>query len=177
MLANHSHSTILISEKWRILGLQPRDKAAMLVVKPINSHNFCRIYMKMELSSQRREMLLFLITNMAAVRSRTNHQLLRRKNCPPITQEHSHHFAMPPLVSPRNDVWATSAEISHWWRVAAQIIRVMLLIGRTVSEICFSQSEALPRHNQYGISVLVSRLFSQAIGRLSPNSWSVVAKQ
>ena len=32
MLANHPHSTILISEKGRILGLRPRDKAAMLVV-------------------------------------------------------------------------------------------------------------------------------------------------
>ena len=36
------------------------------------SHRICsrRIYMKMEFSSQRREMLLFLITNMAAVASR-----------------------------------------------------------------------------------------------------------
>ena len=34
-----------------------------------------RIYMKIEFSSQRREMLLFLITNMAAVTSRANQQL------------------------------------------------------------------------------------------------------
>ena len=33
-----------------------------------------RIYMKIELSFQRREMLLFLTTNMAAVTSRTNYQ-------------------------------------------------------------------------------------------------------
>ena len=32
MLAYHPHFTILISEKGRILGLPPRDKAAMLVV-------------------------------------------------------------------------------------------------------------------------------------------------
>ena len=31
------------------------------------------------------------------------------------------HFAMPPLVSPRNDVWETSAEIPYWWRVNTQI--------------------------------------------------------
>ena len=34
-----------------------------------------RIYMKIEFSSQRREMLLFLTTNMAAVTSRANQQL------------------------------------------------------------------------------------------------------
>ena len=33
-----------------------------------------RIYMKIEFSSQRREMLLFLTTNMAAVTSRANQQ-------------------------------------------------------------------------------------------------------
>ena len=40
------------------------------------SHRICsrRIYMKMEFSSQRREMFLFLITNMAAVTSRANQQ-------------------------------------------------------------------------------------------------------
>ena len=42
-----------------ILGLQPRDKAAMLVVNAIEFF-LTRIYMKIELSSQRREMLLFL---------------------------------------------------------------------------------------------------------------------
>ena len=34
-----------------------------------------RIYMKIEFSSQRREMLLFLITNMAAVASHSTQQL------------------------------------------------------------------------------------------------------
>ena len=40
------------------------------------SHRICsrRIYMKMEFSSQRREMFLFVITNMAAVTSRANQQ-------------------------------------------------------------------------------------------------------
>ena len=35
-----------------------------------------RIYMKIEFSSQRREMLLFLTTNMAAVTSRANQQYM-----------------------------------------------------------------------------------------------------
>ena len=54
-----------------ILGLQPRQKAAMLG----DQYNIIfprRIYMKMEFSSQRREMLLFLISHMAAVTSRAN---------------------------------------------------------------------------------------------------------
>ena len=42
------------------------------------NRNFTRkIYMKIDFSSQRREMLLFLTTNMAAVTSRANEQLLR----------------------------------------------------------------------------------------------------
>ena len=40
-----------------------------------------RIYIKIEFSSQRREMLLFLTTNMAAVRSRANQQLQVAATC------------------------------------------------------------------------------------------------
>ena len=58
--------------KWKvILGLQPRDKAAMLG----GQYNkiFCRrIYMTMEFSSQRKKMILVLATNLAAVTSRAN---------------------------------------------------------------------------------------------------------
>ena len=35
--------------------------------------------------------------------------------------ENSRHFAKLPLVSPRNDVWETNAEIAYWWRVTTQI--------------------------------------------------------
>ena len=58
--------------------------------------------------------------------------------------ENIRHFATSPLASPRNDVWGTSAEIPYWWRVTTQIW-VVLLIGRPAWEICFNQSEALPR--------------------------------
>ena len=34
-----------------------------------------------------------------------------------IASENSRHFAMPPLVSPLNDVWETSVEIPYWGRV------------------------------------------------------------
>ena len=60
-----------------------------------------------------------------------------------ITWESSRLFATPPLVSPRNDVWETSAEILYWWRFTTQIW-VVLLIGFSAREICFNQSEALP---------------------------------
>ena len=38
---------------------------------------------------------------------------------PQSAWENSRHFATPPLVSLRNDVWGigTSAEIPHWWRM------------------------------------------------------------
>ena len=31
------------------------------------------------------------------------------------------HLASPPLVSPRNDVWRTGAEVPYWWRVNTRI--------------------------------------------------------
>ena len=40
----------------------------------------------------------------------------------------SRHFATPSVVSPRNTVWETSAEIPYWWRATTQIW-VVLLIG------------------------------------------------
>ena len=54
------------------------------------------------------------------------------------------HFMAPPLVPPRNDVWEISAEIPYWWRITSQIW-VVFLIGRATWNICFNQSEALPR--------------------------------
>ena len=56
-----------------ILGLQPRDKATMLGVNTIELFSR-RILMKIEVTSQRREMLFFLITDMAAVTSPANQQ-------------------------------------------------------------------------------------------------------
>jgi len=38
-----------------------------------------------------------------------------------LAWENSQHFAMPPLVSTWNDVWATSTEIPYWWCVTTQI--------------------------------------------------------
>ena len=54
-----------------------------------------------------------------------------------IARENSWHFAMPPLVSPQNDVWEMGAEIPHWWRITTQIWVVTC--------------------HQYGISTIVSQ--------------------
>jgi len=54
-----------------ILDLQPRDKATMLEVNTIE--------ILLEKFTQRREMLLFLTTNMAAVTSRGNQQYHRNQ--------------------------------------------------------------------------------------------------
>ena len=74
---NLSRSEIVFVNKSRrrwcpgvpILGLQSREKAAMLGDQ-YNRIFSRRIYMKIEFSSQTREMLLFLTTNMAAMTSR-----------------------------------------------------------------------------------------------------------
>ena len=61
-----------------------------------------------------------------------------------LAWENSWHFARQVLVSPRNNVWGTRAEIPYWWRVTTQIL-VVLLIGRAAGEICFNQSDTLTR--------------------------------
>ena len=38
-----------------------------------------------------------------------------------VAREDRWHFAKPPRVFPRNDVWETSADIPFWWRVTTQI--------------------------------------------------------
>ena len=55
-----------------ILGLEPHDMMVTLVVKTMK---LCqKIYMKIEFSSQRKEMFLFLTTNMATLTSCANQQ-------------------------------------------------------------------------------------------------------
>ena len=58
-----------------------------------------------------------------------------------LAWENIRHFATPPLVSPRNDVWETNAEIPYWWRITIQIW-VVLLIGWSKFPMWFGQSEA-----------------------------------
>ena len=52
-----------------LLGLQPCDKVAVLMINSEQGNFSQRFYMKMEFSSQGREMFLFFITNMVAVTS------------------------------------------------------------------------------------------------------------
>ena len=77
------------------LGLQPCDKAALLVVNTIE-FLFRRIYMTTEFSSQRSKMLLFLTTNMPASRDVT---------CEPAI-ERFHDVTMAILVSQNNETVA-----------------------------------------------------------------------
>ena len=49
-----------------------------------------------------------------------------------VAWENSRHSETPPLVSPRNDVWETSAEIPYWWRVSSQTCVVRLISWKVV---------------------------------------------
>lgn len=51
------------------------------------------------------------------------------------------HFAMPSLVSPRCDVWETSADIPYWWCVTIQI----RVVPQSKFPTQHDQSEALPK--------------------------------
>ena len=67
-----------------------------------------------------------------------------------IGWENSRHFATPPLVSPRNDVWETSTEIPYWWPITT-LIWVVLLIGWRKFPSLHDQSEALTRSGKWSV--------------------------
>ena len=64
-----------------------------------------------------------------------------------VAWENGRHFSTPPLISLRNYIWATHAEIPYWWCITDQIW-VVLLMGW---KICFNQSEALPRSGYWWV--------------------------
>ena len=43
-----------------------------------------------------------------------------------LVWENSRHFATSSLVSPRNDVWETSAEIQYWWVFSSNVTKCRL---------------------------------------------------
>ena len=59
-----------------------------------------------------------------------------------LAWESSRHFPTPPLVSPRNWIWGTRAEIPYRWRVTSQI---WVLIGWSKFHSRIDQSEAPSR--------------------------------
>ena len=89
---------------------------------------------------------LFICLKVSWRQLKTQH----RKSHPPIFQvdfllawENSRHFATSPVVSGRNDVWETSAEIPYWWRVTTQVWVVLLMAGWSKFPTRHDQSEAL----------------------------------
>ena len=83
-LLSHRHSNSFHMRVFprRILDLEPRDKAVILVLCwwSIQQIFFRRIYMKIEFSSQRREMLFVLDHQHTTVTSRANQQLATPEN-------------------------------------------------------------------------------------------------
>ena len=78
-----------------------------------------------------------------------------------IAWENSRHLATPPLVSPLNDVWETSAKIPYWWRVTTQIWVVLLIswikFSHAARPILSTTQLWRVTRLRYGISALVSQ--------------------
>ena len=81
-----------------------------------------------------------------------------------VVRENSQYFAKSPLIFPQNDAWGMPAEIPYQRRVTTQI-SIVLLIGCAVTEICFNQSEALPRSGYWRISAVTSLLGHHFVGK------------
>ena len=100
-----------------------------------------------------------------------------------VTRQNSRHFVTPPVVSGRNDVWETSAEILHWWRVTYPDVGspfdrpCVCRVGNLLQPISSTTQIWVVTRPQCGISALVCqtsfrgettvgvtkcRLFSQA---------------
>ena len=60
-----------------------------------------------------------------------------------VARENGPHFATPPLVSQRNDIWEISMEIPCWWRLTTQI-QVLLLIGWSKFPTCMTNQKHYP---------------------------------
>ena len=89
-----------------------------------------------------RKVSQFLLVSMSAQAQKNwetevTEQEVRRTNCAcgkcdtleaweDIAGGNSYNFATPALVSTRNDVWETTAEIPYWWPVTTQIWVVLL---------------------------------------------------
>ena len=77
-----------------------------------------------------------------------------------VAWENTQHFAMPPTVSPWNNVWETSPEISYWWRVTTQWGTApdwLKQISQVAQPIRSSTHTWVVTFHQYGISALVSQ--------------------
>ena len=72
-----------------------------------------------------------------------------------VTWQNSRHFATPPLVSLRNDVRETSAEIPYWWRVTSQAWVVGLICWKFVPANQKHYPDLGGTGHQYGIYSLV----------------------
>ena len=73
-----------------------------------------------------------------------------------VAWENSQHCAMPPLVSPWNDVWETSAEIPYWWWDSAS--DWLCHVGNLIEPIRSNSQIWVVTHHQYGISVLIFQM-------------------
>jgi len=63
------------------------------------------------------------------------------------------HFLTPPLVSPNPKVWEKRAKTPYWRRATTQNWEVFL-IGWAMWEICFNQSEELPKSGKRRVIIM-----------------------
>ena len=111
-----------------------------------------RIYMKMEFSSPRRKMLLFLTTNMAAVTSRANHAVLNKnQSCQlsRIIQETPDFGPYLPVSRLESDISRIIAKVAIFCRLNFPTIKfqIFCVVWATVNMECFLIDPGMPLCN------------------------------
>ena len=81
--------------------------------------------------------------------------------CENLSLRNNRQFATPPLFSPRNNVWETSAETPYWWRVS---IPRTCLVEKGLQPIRSSTQFWVAARHQYRISALVPSSFRRECG-------------
>ena len=99
------------------------------------------------------------LTHLKAMVSKCKNSSLH-SNQNSLARENSRHLVTPQLVSPRNDVWQTSAEIPFFWLVTPQmwvVLLICLVAWENLLHAIRSNTQiwAVTCH-QYGISALIA---------------------
>ena len=82
------------------------------------------------------------------------------------------HFESAPMVSPGNDVWATTVEIPYWWRVTTQIWVVHLIGWSKFPNNQKHSSDLSSERHQHGISAVdLQTSFSEETSCVVAKCW------
>ena len=133
LVAHHIYDLYLIRMKW-----ETRWQSTYLTIWIHLKPNQCTL--RRSQSTVFRNLLFTSVLNHRTKRSSSKKLVMERCSDQTMKGKKRIYYKTPNVYV----VCETNAEIPYWWRVTSQIW-VLFLIGRAGQDICFNQSETLPR--------------------------------